>query len=318
MPTHAPCHPQRMKPATKQATTTTIVIQTKDATRPAFQASLVGLAGNVFGSRFLLAKDRVLLGRDPAQADITIDDSGVSRVHAEIVRNEVGHVLRDLGSKNGTLLDGESVGETVLEDGQQVSIGKSVLKYLRLNVIELQYHDKMTRLSKTDELTGLNNRRHAWEVLGTELARAARHDRPLSVVLFDVDHFKRVNDTHGHAVGDACLVEIARRVRDVVRRMDLVARIGGEEFLVVLPDSDILEAAELATRIRDVVAETPILEGNVEIPVTVSLGVADVQELQMTHGAGSNGDEKAVELFVALADAKLYEAKHLGRNRVAV
>lgn len=302
-------------------TTTTIVIQQPRQRRPEFQASLVGLAGNVFGSRYLLAQDQVVLGRDPNQADLIIDDSGVSRRHAQIVRSDDGHTLIDLKSKNGTMLDGTLIdGPVALEDGQQVSIGKSVLKYLRLNIVELQYHDKMSRLSSTDELTSLYNRRHAWEALGQELSRAMRHDRPLSIVLFDVDHFKRVNDKFGHVAGDGCLVELARRVKTVTRREDIVARIGGEEFLAILPDTDILEGAELATRIRDVMAERNVDGADAQIPVTVSLGVSDIDELQLTHDVDDTAEpsSKLVDLFVSLADAKLYEAKHLGRNRVAV
>ncbi len=308
------------RPKRKSPTTTTIVVQPPLNRRPSFQASLVGLAGNVFGNRYLLGQEKVSLGRDPASSDITVDDSGVSRLHAEIIRTPLGHRLRDLGSKNGTMLDGDIITEADIKDGQQISIGKSVLKYLRLNVVELQYHDKMTRLSSTDELTGLFNRRHAWDTMEQEIARSLRHERPLSIILFDVDHFKRVNDNYGHVAGDACLVEIAKRVGTVTRREDVLARIGGEEFIAILPDCEILEAAELATRIRDVIAETPLPAPETNIPVTVSLGVTDIEELQLTHGLDGHEEMrgKVVDLFVTLADAKLYEAKHLGRNRVAV
>lgn len=303
----------------RHTTTTTIVVNAPDQEVSAFQASLVGLSGSVFGQRFLLGRDRVILGRDPETCDVLVSDSGVSRRHAEIVRTGRGHRLVDCGSKNGTTVDGVRVAEVELRDGQQIGVGKSVLKYLRLNVLELQYHDRMARLTNTDELTGLFNRRHAWDTLDQELARSVRHGHDLSVVIFDIDHFKRINDTLGHPIGDECLVEVARRVGAAVRREDVLARIGGEEFLVICPETDILEAAELATRIRDAVGSEGVETSRKNVGVTVSLGVADLRELQVAGGADVTADRTAaVEALVALADAKLYEAKHMGRNRVAV
>ena len=305
----------------KNTNTTTIIIIDEDPSRPAeIQASLVGLSGSVFGQRFLLAKDDVKIGRDADECDIVIDDSGVSRVHATVERRRGKHRLVDMGSKNGCHVDGVRAADLELTDGAQVSIGKSVMKYLLLNVVELDYHDKMSKRSNTDELTGLHNRRHAWEVVEQEIARAVRHTRPLSIVLFDIDHFKRVNDTLGHATGDACLLGLAKRVAPACRREDTFARVGGEEFLLVLPGCEILEAAEFATRLRDVVASEPFTYEGATIPMTISLGVTDLEELKLSHGIQAHAGDRtrSVDLFVTLADAKLYEAKHLGRNRVAV
>lgn len=304
----------------RNANTTTIVIHKKLTRRPAFEASFVGLSGTVFGQRYLLAKDRVQIGRDADECDIVIDDSGVSRVHAQVHRTADGHRIVDLGSKNGIHVDGVRVSDVRLGDGAQIAIGKSVMKYLRLNAVELDYHDKMSRRSNTDELTGLHNRRHTWEVVEKEVARAVRHNRPLSLVMFDIDHFKLVNDSLGHAAGDAVLVGVADRVAGACRREDTFARVGGEEFLIVLPDCEVLEAAEFATRIRDLVAAAPFEFEGRSIPTTVSLGVTDIEELKLSHGVESHAGDRSrsVDLFVTLADAKLYEAKHLGRNRVAV
>lgn len=304
----------------RKANTTTIVLHAELTRRPAVQASLVGLSGTVFGQRFLLAKDRVQIGRDADECDIVIDDSGVSRVHARVERTNDGHRIVDLGSKNGIHVDGVRVTEMPLNDGSQVAVGKSVMKYLRLNAVEMDYHDKMSRRSNTDELTGIHNRRHAWEVIEQEIARSVRHNRQLSLLMFDIDHFKRINDTLGHAAGDAVLAGLAERVRQTCRREDTFARVGGEEFLIVLPDCELLEAAELATRIRDRVAAEPFEFEARSIPVTVSLGVTDLEELKLSHGVDTDADDgsRSVDLFVTLADAKLYEAKHLGRNRVAV
>ncbi len=319
MPRIAPL--TKTRPMARSArTTTTIVLQTEFDDGGEIEASLVGLKGSVFGNRYLVAKDIIVLGRDPEQCDVIVDDVGVSRRHAEIRRTKRGFALVDCGSKNGTLVEGAPVTERELEDGFLIAIGKSVLKFLRLNHVEVQYHDKMTRLSSTDDLTGAYNRRHAWDALEQEISRSARHERPLSVILFDIDHFKNINDTYGHAAGDQCLVELVRRANGAIRREDMLARIGGEEFIVVLPDCEIFEAAELATRLCQSVAGEPVQTDSTEVPLTISLGVTDFEELKLTHGLDPNptSRNRSVDLFVALADAKLYEAKHLGRNRVAI
>ncbi len=304
----------------RNAKTTTIIVHDDLPERVKFEASFVGLSGSVFGQRYPLAKDEVRIGRDPDDCDIVIDDSGVSRVHARVVRERGKHRLIDMGSKNGCHVNGTKLADIELVDGMHLAIGKSVLKYLNVNAVEIDYHEKMSRRSNTDELTGLYNRRHAWEVVDQEVARAVRHTRPLSLVLFDIDHFKRVNDTRGHATGDACLIGLAKLVAHACRREDTFARVGGEEFLIVLPDCEILEAAQLAERVRNLVAANPLEFEGGPISMTVSLGVTDLEELRFSHGIDSHADNRTgmVDLFVALADVKLYEAKHLGRNRVAV
>lgn len=301
-------------------TTTTIVLGDQFKLNRQLHGNLIGLEGKAFGHRYLLGGTRFAIGRDPS-CDIPLDDAGVSRRHAEIRRVGDHFVVSDLGSKNGTLVQGERIDERQLCDGDLIRIGASVFKYLRLNEVELRYHDQMARLTNTDGLTGAYNRRHAWDTLEQHLARITRRGGELSLVLFDIDHFKRLNDTHGHAAGDTTLVQIVQRVQSQNRREDVLARIGGEEFLMILPDTDILEAAEVATRVRDCIARTPFDIGDGKsIPVTVSLGVTDIEEFHQAGGEALIDENRtaAADQLVALADAKLYEAKHLGRNRVAI
>ena len=166
--------------------------------------------------------------------------------------------------------------------------------------------DRLAEMSKTDELTGLGNRRHFNEVLERFYEQASRYDRPLSVMVMDVDYFKAVNDTGGHGAGDEMLKVVAREIRNACRRADLPARLGGDEFAVLLPETTCHEAVTVAERIREAVAANVTVLKSVEVRVTISLGVADLECEQM---------DSAQDLL-ALADGAVYRAKDLGRNRV--
>lgn len=166
------------------------------------------------------------------------------------------------------------------------------------------------KLAMIDPLTGLFNRRYALPHLNRIAARATQNNRPFAVMVLDLDHFKRINDTFGHSAGDAVLVEISNRVKNNLRGVDLVARIGGEEFLVVMPDTDWAEARAAAERLRRVTAETPVrlAAGAGEVPVTLSIGVS--------IGGMANYDTALVQTLVDRADRALMGAKTHGRNQV--
>ena len=166
--------------------------------------------------------------------------------------------------------------------------------------------DKLAHISKTDELTGLANRRHFEEVLDCFYHQARRYSRPLSVMVMDVDFFKAVNDTGGHHTGDEFLKAVAQSIEKACRKADLPARIGGDEFGVVLPETVSSDAAAVAERIRMTVAAQTIRVKSVEVNATLSIGIADLNAGEITSG----------EVMVAVADEALYRAKQLGRNRV--
>jgi diguanylate cyclase (GGDEF)-like protein len=174
---------------------------------------------------------------------------------------------------------------------------KNLQDELRVRNAELEM------MSRTDPLTGLWNRRHTEEQLEVAASLSRRHDRPFSVLMIDVDHFKRVNDSAGHIAGDTVLVEVSARIRDAVRIEDVAARWGGEEFLVVLPSTEIDGAWTLGDRIRMAVAVEPIAFADGSIAVTVSVGCA-------SSGAGETGDA-----IVSRADEALFAAKESGRDR---
>jgi two-component system cell cycle response regulator len=157
-----------------------------------------------------------------------------------------------------------------------------------------------------DSLTGLLNRGEIFAMLERELERARRERKPLSVILSDIDHFKHVNDSHGHLFGDEALREIARRLQSKLRPYDGVGRYGGEEFLLVLPNCDAVGAMERANELREIIAKTPVISGGVKRPITMSMGVSVSECIGV----------KEVEPLLSRADAALYQAKDNGRNRV--
>jgi diguanylate cyclase (GGDEF)-like protein len=244
------------------------------------------------------------LGRDPA-CQVRLEGEDVSRRHARISQDGEGHAVVDLGSTNGTLVNGEAVAARRLSPGDRIAIGPYVAKYLGPNDPEARLHAELHRRANADALTGLPNRRAFEEALAREVARALRGGSPLSLLAVDVDHFKRVNDERGHPAGDAVLRAVAGRIASAARAGDLVARVGGEEFVVALPGAGPEAAREAGERIRSRVAAEPFaLEGG-DLRVTVSVGVAWLGE------AAPDGTA-----LVARADQALYRAKRAGRDRV--
>jgi two-component system, cell cycle response regulator len=249
---------------------------------------------------------RTVIGRD-ADCDIVVTDTDVSRRHACIEFADGAYVIRDLGSTNGTLVNHRKIAEAeVLVSGSRVNVGKVIFKFLRGDDVEKQYHETVYTMMITDGLTGIANKRYFQEALRRELARSQRHQRPLSLAVLDLDHFKKVNDTYGHLAGDAVLREVCARIRDSIRSDEVFARFGGEEFVILLPESTLEQALGFSERMRKLVADAPVVAGDASIPVTVSIGVA--------HTAGEMG--VSMEELLARADRKLYDAKGNGRNRV--
>ena len=230
--------------------------------------------GPRLGSRHVLGPRPTQIGR-AKDADIRLDDHSVSRRHARVEFADGGHVVVDLGSTNGTLVNDSPAGDArALRDGDYLRVGGIIYRYLAGGNVEAEYHEEIYRLTIQDALTRLPNRRALDEFLGREAARAARHARPLSVLLLDLDRFKTVNDTHGHLCGDAVLRAVADRLRPLVRADDLCARYGGEEFAVVLVETDHAAALAAGERLRAAVAGAAFRFEAVALELTVSVGVA--------------------------------------------
>lgn len=169
------------------------------------------------------------------------------------------------------------------------------------------FEDELKRLASVDFLTGLFNRRHFFEVARQEFIKSTRYNRPLSVVIFDVDLFKNVNDIHGHQIGDQALIHLGKLVQDITRKPDIAARYGGEEFIILLPETDRASTRIFAERLRQLVEDSPVPYGNDPIHLTISIGVS---------GKDNKGNTESFDHLISQADQALYKAKSAGRNRV--
>ncbi len=265
---------------------------------------VVVVEGARMGSLYEVHTMPVTIGRDPGNS-MVLDEIGVSRRHAVIQRVGEQVVVRDLGSKNGTYVNEERVTERVLADGDILHLGATTLKFLASDNLEQNYYEYLREISVQDPLTRIPNRRYLDEYMVREIARTRRYDRSLSLLMIDVDHFKRVNDTYGHVCGDAVLRDLAQVISNRLRQSEFLARYGGEEFALLLPETDVQGAALVAEQVRALVDGHDFCCGDEVIPVTISVGV----------GAWTPSMTQASDLIEA-ADAKLYQAKHAGRNRV--
>jgi diguanylate cyclase (GGDEF)-like protein len=261
--------------------------------------------GTGMGARYPLSDSPVVLGRGN-DCDIRINDHSVSRRHARIQPGADGYYAVDLQSTNGTFVNDVPASITKLKDGDYLRIGNCIYRFLMGGNVEAEYHEEIYRLTIIDALTDIHNKRYLLEFLDRELARSARYCRPLALVLFDIDHFKKTNDELGHLGGDFTLRELAACVKGAVRKEELFARYGGEEFVVVLPETNLEGGINAAERIRSLVEAHKFQYENKTYPVTVSLGVATTA-----------GDESMTpHELIRQADDKLYQAKNSGRNRV--
>ena len=263
--------------------------------------------GADLGKRFELLHPEVTIGRGQ-DCDILLDRDAVSRRHARISRGPIedggGWRVVDLDSTNGSYVNDVPIRDHLLQDGDRLRIGNAIFKFLAGGNVETAYHEEIYKMTIIDGLTGAYNKRYFHEHLERELARIARSRRPLSLIMLDIDHFKRINDTHGHLTGDHVLKELAGRIRRRVRKDEVFARYGGEEFSVVLPETSHENAVAFAEKLRRLVEMDPFIFEEEPIPVTISLGVAAVSE------------DVPVAIFIKSADDCLYRAKRAGRNQV--
>jgi diguanylate cyclase (GGDEF)-like protein len=258
----------------------------------------------LLGKRFVLDTSPLRVGRG-TDNHIVLEGDSVSRRHAHFERRSGAWYAVDDGSTNGTYLNEEQISrEALLNNGDRIKVGPSILKFLSGADAEAKYHEEIYRMTIIDGLTQIHNKRSLFETLEKELLRARRYERPLSLLMFDIDFFKRINDQYGHLAGDYVLRELARIVQDRIRRDEMFARYGGEEFVVLLPETPLNGATALAENLRARVANHGFVFQGEKIPVTISIGTALLQE-----------DRTAADL-IQRADEKLYEAKRGGRNRV--
>jgi diguanylate cyclase (GGDEF)-like protein len=248
----------------------------------------------------------VRIGR-AADNEVSLDDEGVSRRHVRIERfGDGSHRIMDVDSTNGTLVNDVELTETVaLRNGDRIKIGKTIFKYVSETDLEAAFHEQIYEINIKDDLTRFFNKRYFREELDREFSRSRRHDRPLSMLFMDIDHFKKVNDERGHYVADVALKATADAIRSCLRLEDMAARYGGEEMVALLPEAKLTDAAVVAERIRATVEGNTIQFRDQEFTVTISIGCAEL-----------DGRDTDPPTFVQRCDAKLYEAKRAGRNCV--
>jgi diguanylate cyclase (GGDEF)-like protein len=269
-------------------------------------AYLIVLAGSAMGEMFKLSRKRTIIGRGQT-AHIRMMDEGVSREHCEIQIEGDAMILHDLGSTNGTFCRGVRTDRQVLEDGDKILVGSNtVLKFTYHDSLDELFQRQMYESALRDDLTKTFNKKYFTDRLESEFAFALRTKADLSLVAFDLDHFKQVNDTFGHPAGDQVLSEVAQAVTVLIRVEDVFARIGGEEFAVICRGADRAHGQSVAERIRQsVAAQRFVIDGQV-LPVAISAGVASIPDTLITDAQG----------LIAAADQALYDAKRSGRNRV--
>ncbi len=270
---------------------------------------LIVLSGGIPGAMLRLSAGGSRLGRS-ADNTIQLPDASISRYHAFLGDDDEGQVrLTDLGSTNGTFLNGRRLPENTpvrVQDGDRLQFGASVIvKFIRPDPCEEQFQREMFERTVRDPLTGLYNRAFFFAQFGPLADRGALRGLGTAVLMLDIDHFKRINDTHGHDVGDAVLREVAGVIRQATRTDDLVARYGGEEFVVALPVAAPDQATERAERVRSTLASKRILANGIPLKVTASLGLAFTPA----------GRPRSVAALIATADKGLYQAKNAGRDR---
>ncbi|MFO0891330.1 MAG: GGDEF domain-containing protein [Isosphaeraceae bacterium] len=271
---------------------------------------LIIVRGGIPGTMLRLAQEASSLGRS-AENTFQIHDHTVSRRHAVIwVDGDGSAWITDVGSSNGTFVDGRRLPLHTpirVNDGGRIQLGSAtLLKFLKLDPCDEGFQREMFERIVRDSLTGLYNRGYFLNQVGPLCDLVAGRSLGLAIILIDLDHFKRINDTYGHDAGDRVLREVAQVLRESTRSDDLIARYGGEEFILALPSSSLQQASERAERIRQALGSLEVDVDGFPIRLTASLGLAFDRSSRAQNLAA----------LITKADESLYEAKRQGRNRV--
>lgn len=264
------------------------------------------LGGPAMGQQIILGEGETVWGRSK-DADILVEDEAISRYHFKIKVKDRIATIEDLGSTNGTYVNGSKVKQHVLQPNDKIQISAAtVLRFSYVDPIDTDVHKRIYEMALFDPVTQAHTKRYFLDRIAHEFSHSGRRNFPLSLIIFDLDHFKKVNDTYGHIAGDHVLKRVSELTRSLIRREDIFARYGGEEFVILMRDTVESSASALAERIRKTIADNQIIFEDQKIPVTVSFGVACFVD----------GNLNKPEALVKCADESLYHSKSSGRNQV--
>ncbi len=278
------------------------------ARRQQVHAYIVVLQGSNVGEMYKIEGVETIIGR-AMSANVRLNDDGISRRHCRVLQIGGKVVDEDLGSANETIVNGDPIQHYELKDGDKIRLGATtMLKFTYQDKLDESFQQQMYDAALRDGLTKAYNKKFFLDRFETEFAYAMRHKTMLSLVMFDVDHFKKVNDNYGHLAGDAVLVSLSGITQSMIRTEDVLARYGGEEFAIICRGIPLLNAGILGERIRMAVEQANFDFQGRRLPVTISVGVAALPEANVANTSG----------LIAEADEALYEAKKSGRNRVCL
>jgi diguanylate cyclase (GGDEF)-like protein len=282
-------------------------------------ASLVQYSGKESGKRHYLNNTQIKIGRD-SKCEIICNDASISRLHAEIIDDQEKKTtqIKDLESSNGTFVNDNKIvhdQHTTLKDQDMIRVGSILFKYFSHENVDGMVQDKVYKMATIDQGTKIFNKQYLMDSLQNHFLRAKKGKTPLSLIYFDLDHFKKVNDTYGHNAGDQILRDCAALIKDKLKDKGIFARFGGEEFIIILPKIDIKKAFVAAENIRKACAtQIHKLEYSKDDKTqiadhtqTISIGVSQLSENM----------ESPRELLED-ADKKLYQSKEGGRNKVTM
>lgn len=269
-------------------------------------AYIIFLSGPLMGKIHLMEEGRIVFGRSD-EANLPINDLSISRQHMAITYSDGEAIVEDLRSTNGTYVNGKKVDKAILQDGDKIQISSStIFKFAYQDNIENIFHSELYKMAVVDALTGAYNKRYFEERLKEEFSYCIRNEVPLSLILFDLDFFKKVNDTYGHPAGDFVLSRVSTLAKSIVRNEDILARYGGEEFAIILKATDAEGTLILAERLRRLIDEYDFEFEGQKLHVTISVGIASLV----------NQNFSTSDTMLKLADSLLYQSKNNGRNRV--
>lgn len=265
------------------------------------------LGGPAMGQQVLLAEGEFVFGRSK-DANVVVEDEAISRYHFKIKVKDKVATIEDLNSTNGTFVNDRRIKQKVLEVNDKIRISSAtVLRFSYVDLIDRNSHERFYEMALYDPVTMAHTKRYFLDRLQHEFSHSGRRNFPLSLIIYDLDFFKKINDTHGHPAGDFILQKVAEATKTVIRTEDIFARYGGEEFVVLMRDAKEDQAVSLAERLRKKIEQADFVFEGKKIPVTLSAGVACFLDSNF----------KEPQALVKAADEYLYFSKSNGRNRVS-